>query len=338
MATDPKITQIIEEDLKNLNDLIDDIAVSLQGKLNANLSNTKDEIQDITKAFKEGKDITKELESNIKRLDKESGKLSLDRKTTESQLKKLIEENNRGYVKGFDKKKQTIEQQLKEIDAQLELNRVTGGYLRLLKDETEERHKSNKLLDQAKNKVSELDKKYTSFAFIWKFLLDAAFKADKQTTELAKSLGIGKDQASKLRDETVKYSRAANDAFVTTDKLLEANTELQQQLGISVKYTDKQAEDFSRLTKLMGLSAEQAGKLARMSIVNGKSIEDTTKSIIKGSAASQRTNRIAVDQREVLKDVSNLSAGILVKFNQNPEALGRAVVEARKLGINLLIN
>ena len=57
MATDPKIVKQISEDLENLNDIIDDIAVSLQGKLNASLSDTKDRLEDITEEFNKGKDI-----------------------------------------------------------------------------------------------------------------------------------------------------------------------------------------------------------------------------------------------------------------------------------------
>jgi hypothetical protein len=167
------------------------------------------------------------------------------------------------------------------------------------------------------------------------FLISSGLKADKQVTDLARSLGIGKDQANGLRQNFVRYAASTGDAFITTSKLMEAQGELTSELGIAGKYTGKQAEDFTRLTKLMGLSASEAGKLARLSVINGTSIEDTTKSIIRGSAASQRSNKISIDQRTILKDVANLSAGILVKFQGNPEALGAAVVQARALGLTL---
>ena len=167
------------------------------------------------------------------------------------------------------------------------------------------------------------------------FLISSGLKADKQVTDLARSLGIGKDQANGLRQNFVRYAASTGDAFITTSKLMEAQGELTNELGIAGKYTGKQAEDFTRLTKLMGLSASEAGKLARLSVINGTSIEDTTKSIIRGSAASQRSNKISIDQRTILKDVANLSAGILVKFQGNPEALGAAVVQARALGLTL---
>ena len=162
-----------------------------------------------------------------------------------------------------------------------------------------------------------------------------AFESDIQVTNMAKSLGISKDQALGLRQSFAAYSRDTGDAFITTNKLVKAQGELSQELGVAGKYTGKQTEDFTRLTELIGLSASEAGKLARLSIINNKSIEDTAKSIIKGSAAAQRGNKISIDQRTILKDVANLSEGILIKFQGNPEALGQAVVQARRLGTNL---
>ena len=67
------------------------------------------------------------------------------------------------------------------------------------------------------------------------FLLNAGLKADKQVTELAKSLGIGKDQANGLRQNFVEYSRSSQDAFVTTNRLVKAQGELSQELGVAGK-------------------------------------------------------------------------------------------------------
>lgn len=340
MATDPKIIKLLSEDLENLNNIIDDIAVSVKGKLNASLTDTKEELEDITKSFKEGKDITKELESNLKKINKESVKLALDKKSIQAQLNDLVDDYNKKSISQqkigenkFKKQQESLNQQLKQISAQLELNAAQGAYLTLLKEENDKRHETNRVLE----KTQKIYKGLAALPIValFKSILGFALKADEQTTELAKSLGISKDQARGLYQNFSDYAASANDSFVTTTKLLEAQSQLSEQLGISVKYSGKQAEDFSRLTKLMGLSAEQAGKLAKLSIVNGTSIEATTKSIIRGSAASQRSNRIAIDQRTILKDVANLSEGILIKFQGNPEALGAAVVQAKKLGLTL---
>ena len=324
-----------------------------QAKFNAELEKSQDLLEKIEKidsgiATQLKKQLTSANELNIKHgIGKDIlSKASSLQEKAEVKINILQQDRDRllkKYAKAkSEAAKEEIENQLLSTTAQLKFQQSLEESLRSLhraaeeeKKITAEKRKQESIQEKLKKKVEEVNAKYFATAAVFKFLLDAAFKADKQTTDLAKSLGISKDQARGLRQEFVQYARATNDAFVTTDKLVEANSELQQQLGVSIKYTSKQAEDFSRLTKLMGLSAEQAGKLARMSIVNGKSIEDTTKSIIKGSAASQRTNKIAVDQREVLKDVANLSESILIKFQGNPEALGAAVVQAKKLGLSL---
>jgi hypothetical protein len=332
MATDPKIVKQISEDLENLNNIIDDIAVSLQGKLNARLSDTKDQLEDITEEFNKGKDITKELESRIKSLDKESGKLSLNRKSAEAQLKALIEENNKGYVKGFNKKKETLEQQLQEIDAQLKLNEAEGAYLELLEEENNKRQKSNKLLEKGLSILKTLG---IESLFTFKALLDAFFKLDNQATQIGKSLGISKDTAMAMRKEMQAYANASGDAFVTGERLAKAQEGLTEQLGIAVDFGNQERETFARLTDIVGLSAQEAGNLAKFSSATGKSTKDYVSSLRTAAFSAQQANKIHISDKELLSSVAKLSAGILVKFQGNEGALMNAVVQAKKLGLSL---
>lgn len=167
------------------------------------------------------------------------------------------------------------------------------------------------------------------------FIGKAALKADEQATGLAKSLGITKDLAADLRANFANYADSARDAYVTTSKLVTAQMELAEQTGISGAFTAKTAEDFSRLTGLIGLSVVQAGKLSRLAIINGTSISATTKSIMLGAFQAGVSNKLSSNQVDILKEVSELSAGILVKFRENPKELGKAVVQAKALGTTL---
>jgi hypothetical protein len=300
------------------------------------------------------RDITKQiLEYQTKRevLEKRINNLMGEQPELAEQLKNQLRDvdtANQDYIEGL----QEQEQQLKRIEGRMGvLGKLVSGLSKIpilgnLIDAKEVETEMKKTAAKTKNTFAvmgtgifeiskSITKGLTDPLTILTFFLNAGLKADKQVTELAKSLGVGKDQATQLRQNFVEYSRASGDAFVTTDKLIEAQGELTQELGIAAQYSGKTTEDFSRLTKLMGLSASEAGKLARVSLVNGKTIEDTTKSIIRGSAASQRANKISIDQRTILKDVANLSEGILIKFQNNPEALGAAVVQARALGLTL---
>ena len=167
------------------------------------------------------------------------------------------------------------------------------------------------------------------------FLISQGLKANKQVTDLGKSLGISYGEANKLRQEFVAYSRAANDAFVTTDRLIKAQAELSEQLGISVKFSEKELVTFSKLTEIVGLSAQEAGKLAFNSAAAGVNATDYVKQIRSASFAAQQVNKVHFSDKQILQDISKLSAGILVKFQNNPKALVEANIQAKKLGTTL---
>jgi hypothetical protein len=346
MADDPKILAKSVEDLNDrLNDVLDNITSigSIIGKTAKNeLVNFTESTRQIANNLLTSKDLSKDIKKiseEIVKANIKNTKLSIDRKIAEEKLNLAIKAQATA-TNSLEKKLASAAQtkaknQLISLTSQLQTQESIENELKVLLKIAEAENKKNDIIGEGKKKLEGHLAKYLSIFAILKFIIDAGLKADKQTTDLAKSLGIGKDQARGIRNEFVAYSRAAEDIFVTTEKLVEAQLSLSEQLGVSVKYSTKQAEDFARLTKLMGLSVEQAGKLARLSVVNGISIEATTKSIIKGSFASQMSNKISIDQREILKDVSNLSEGILIKFQGNSEALGAAVVQARKLGTTL---
>ena len=167
------------------------------------------------------------------------------------------------------------------------------------------------------------------------FFANKVNEANKQVVELGKSFGVSYEVANQLREESVAYARSATDNFVNTDRLLKAQTELSQQLGIAVKFSGEEAETFSRLTELVGLSADEAGKLVKFSAAAGVEIKDYEGDLLKGAFAAQQTTNSHFSAKEILQDVSKLSAGILVKFQGNPEALGKAVAQAKALGLTL---
>jgi len=160
-------------------------------------------------------------------------------------------------------------------------------------------------------------------------------KADKQATELAKSLGLSKEQAYGLRQEFVQYSRAVGDNFVNVDRLTKAQAELTEQLGFAVNFSGKTADDFSRLTELVGLTAQEAGNLSKFSSASNQEISSYTGKLLKGALYAQNATKSHFSAKQILQDVSKLSSGILVKFQGNPVALGQAVAQARALGTSL---
>lgn len=167
------------------------------------------------------------------------------------------------------------------------------------------------------------------------FLLKNAFAIDTQITNLGKSLGVSRGVAEDIREESEAYARSVNDNFINTNRLVKAQAELNQQLGIAVKFSDEEAANFARLTELTGLSAEEAGKLVSFSAASGKSAKEYTASIRSGAFFAQQATKTHFSTKQILQDVSKLSAGILTKFQNNPDAIAKAVVQAKALGTTL---
>jgi hypothetical protein len=166
-------------------------------------------------------------------------------------------------------------------------------------------------------------------------LVEIGFKADKQVTQLGKSFGVSKDVAGKMRDDMASFARSTGDTFINTDRLLKAQTELSEQLGIAVKFSNEELATFAKLTELTGLSAQEAGKLALNASAAGMSTEAYTDGIREGAFSAMQATKTHFSQKEIMQDISKLSAGILTKFQGNPKALAAAVVEAKKLGTDL---
>jgi hypothetical protein len=332
---DPRIIQKLTEDLENFDDLVNDIAVSFKGKLNSSLLESKERIEDLTEAFKKGKDVSKEIEGNLKKLNKESGKLALDRKSIEAQLADLANKRYSMSQKQQNKQKELLEEQLKQINAQLELNEAEGAYLETLQAEVKTRFEINNLLERANSLASIFDKIGLGTLFTFKGLLDATFKVDNEITQMGKSLGISHDMAEDLRGSMADYARVSNSAFVTATRLAAAQAGLTEQLGIAVDFGNEERETFARLTEITGLAADEAGRLAKFSAAAGTSTKDYVSDLRVAANTAMRTNKIHISDKELLSSVSKLSAGILVKFQGNPKALAESVIQAKKLGLNL---
>lgn len=339
MATDPKQ---LDQQIRNLNEQLDiaednfqSIGKILSNDLKKSLSDLSNSTGDFINKFEKGQNIIASLNKKLNDVTKQSNKLSFERSDLEAKLSDAITNKNKGLQKSLS----TELLQNKAANQQLELYQTVLVKLMQIAEQEQAATKEKEKQNQWQNKYPKLYKDTASallpLTLLWKQILSFTLAADVQVTELAKSLGLSKNQAWGIRDNFASYAKSTGDTFVTTKKLMEAQSELTQELGVAVKYTGEQTEDFSRLTKLMGLSVGEAGKLARLSIINGTSIESTTKSIIKGSFASEQANKISVDQRTILKEVANLSEGILIKFQGNPEALGAAVVQAKALGLSL---
>ncbi len=91
----------------------------------------------------------------------------------------------------------------------------------------------------------------------------------------------------------------------------------------------------TRLVGRMGVQAETAGKLANLSRVNGENAEDGLDAIIGSTQELMRQQGIQFDIKDVTEEVANTSGQIASQYKNNPRLIGQAVVQARRLGLEL---
>ena len=298
--------------------------------------------RDIQKKIRQELAIQDALEDKINRL---KGKKNAAARAELAAAKEDLR-SSKEALKIQDKKLNTT---VKQKEEQKDLTRQLGASVKAhettLKTQAEEieltkKEVTQRRLLQAFNTLTSkfnIDsiKSLTTITGLWAAIVDGAFKADTQINQLGKSLGLSYKEAYKVRQEFVSYARNTRDSFVTTDRLVKAQAELSEQLGIAVEFSGEELTTFSKLTEIVGLTAQEAGNLAKFSAAAGMESKDYVSSVRVAAFQAQRTNRIHISDKELLSSISKLSAGILVKFQGNPKAIAQAVVQAKALGTTL---
>jgi hypothetical protein len=169
----------------------------------------------------------------------------------------------------------------------------------------------------------------------FKMFLDIGFAADKQITDLSKSMAVSHEEASATRDRMIEIQNSSKDIFMTTKNQVEAQMELASAMGATRGFTEQQIADQVLLTKKMGLSVEAADGIQKLAMANGMTAEDVTDSIIKQTSALAKQTGVQLDNKKITEKVAKVSGQLRLQYANNPKLIAKAVVQTEKLGISL---
>jgi len=172
-------------------------------------------------------------------------------------------------------------------------------------------------------------------ATAFKGILDLAFKVDTQITEISKSQGKSYKEAAAFREELSDAARRSGRILETTQSLVDAQTALSKQAGVTTGFKTSELQAQVKLTKYVGIAAEAGAKLGTLARVSKISMDDTLKGVIKQTQALKFQNNVSLDNREILEEVANTSGRLAANYKNNPVLIGAAVVQARRLGLSL---
>ena len=130
---------------------------------------------------------------------------------------------------------------------------------------------------------------------------------------------------------------ALNDRLITSVEWLKTATELADFTGLnSVTIFDKdQIAAAAEFKKLTGSSAEAANNLLIRSRLLGQSTDEFRENLTKGANEGNRLNASVFNLREIQTGVLKASDATALSYGNSAEALSRAVVAAKNLGMEL---
>jgi len=163
-------------------------------------------------------------------------------------------------------------------------------------------------------------------------LLKGIQQADKETTELGKSMAMTKGESSLFRENLAEAARDSGNMAVTGTKIVANFIALNKELGFINNFTMDTLVTMTKLTEQVGLSAKEAGGLVQLSEARGVNAEDEYKSALSISYELQKQSGIQQDLREILKGVSNVTGQLRANLRANTAELAKAVTLAGELG------
>jgi hypothetical protein len=170
---------------------------------------------------------------------------------------------------------------------------------------------------------------------VFQELVQLGFQVSKQTTEIGKSMGLSREQSLLLRDNFKGISASSENILVNTNSLVEAQSQLQDSLGASARFTGSQLEDQIMLTKQVGLQAESAQAIQEFGLANGRTAEDNLRAVITQTASLAKQTGIQLDNRKVINDIAKVEGQLRLIYQNNPGLIAKAVVQAKQLGLTV---
>ena len=166
-------------------------------------------------------------------------------------------------------------------------------------------------------------------------IFNAAKGADEATGKLAKNLNISYNEAVVLESQLNSAANSSREISITTKGLGEALMAVNGELGIFNTTIDKNLISFEQLHKTAGLTYDELSGVSKITNATGGDLEANTKEIMAQARVTGQRYKVALNEKDILKDISKVSAATTLSLSKNPAAIANAVSTAKALGMEL---
>ena len=342
----------LDNEFQNIAKSMEDISKStndIRIKIRKDLIDSVKELSDVTKEYNDdlktqetswgrlltsNKDYSKQIEKANKTAEEaEKRKTDLAKKLDELYRKRARAQDNIISLTNVQKKQ--LRDQIRDTKAQYQnLGKTVTNAKGLANTLTTAANKSKSLGQNIKSLLSENFGKFVE-ALSFKSLVQELGASNKQTVELAKTLGTSVDNAADLKFEFTQIAIGTDKASINTKNLAQSYLELSRTFGVVAGYSSDQVVAQTELTKLVGLTAVESSKIVGLGILNNKNNEQVTSEILDQVNALEKETGIRIDGRALLREVANINGQLAAQYQFNNKLLAEAVVKVKQFGLNL---
>jgi hypothetical protein len=163
-------------------------------------------------------------------------------------------------------------------------------------------------------------------------LIKEALDMDQELTDMARGLGISREEAEHLHHEFLDIAENTKVIGASAGEMSKSYMELANVLGSAKLATAEMAETQVLLTKQYGLAGEDAAMFQRMAMLSGRTAEQNVVAI---QGITEEMTGGMMNYKAVMKDVASSSKAVQATFKGNISQLTKAVITARKFGKTL---
>jgi hypothetical protein len=188
---------------------------------------------------------------------------------------------------------------------------------------------------QLRSKLKESITLTNAIQLSFSLLVDALKSVDDGAGQLAKSMNMTYSEALGTQQELTAMAASSFDVALNTKNLSETLMFVGKQLGSNAKLNEADLKIYTKLREQAGFTNEELYGIQQLSLVNNKSLEKNTEEILGGAKAYASRNKLVVNEKDILREVSKASATIKLSLGGSAEAVAEAAVQAKQFGLNL---
>ena len=164
----------------------------------------------------------------------------------------------------------------------------------------------------------------------------AALKAsDKATGELAKSMNVSYNEAGSMRNELQIVANLSGDVMISSLALQKSLMAVNAELGTNVMLNSENLKIYTKLTEASGLTMEDQKGIVSLTNATKGNAENITKEFLGAARASAIKNKSVLNEKTLLKEISNISAATTLSLGKDADLIGETVATVKALGMEM---